>query len=191
MKTCTTCKKSKKTTAFQKDAQTSDGLCVYCKPCRAEKLRQRTPHRRAVDLKNMREWRQNNAAEVRAKKATTYADNAEKVKASVYEYRRNNKAKIKIASRLRYLETKVAMRPTRAQNAASRKKRTPKWLTDTDRKAMISIYETCAMLTKTTGTKHEVDHILPLQGEYVSGFHVPANLQILTQFENRSKGNRV
>lgn len=139
----------------------------------------------------MKQWRADNAEEVKAKKAETYAANADEVKAKVLAYRQNNKAKIKIASRLRYLETKVAMRPARAQNAASRKKRTPKWLTDTDRKTMIEIYEKCAYLTKTTGVKHEVDHILPLQGEYVSGLHVPANLQVLTQFENRSKGNRV
>ena len=37
----------------------------------------------------------------------------------------------------------------------------------------------------------EVDHILPLQEETISGLHVLDNLQYLSMPENRAKGNKI
>jgi len=37
---------------------------------------------------------------------------------------------------------------------------------------------------------YEVDHIYPLQSKWMCGLHCEANLQILTESQNASKGNR-
>ena len=70
---------------------------------------------------------------------------------------------------------RVSMRRKLAKQA------TPPYLTKDD---FIAIYKQAVELNLT------VDHIVPLKHPLVCGLHVPWNLQLLTQSENSSKGNR-
>ena len=67
-----------------------------------------------------------------------------------------------------------------AKRRTAKLQRTPKYA---DLKAIKQFYINCP-------DGYEVDHIIPLQGKNVSGFHILENLQYLTEFENRSKGNK-
>ena len=62
---------------------------------------------------------------------------------------------------------------------AARRKRVPAWA---DRIAIQKFYRACPK-------GYEVDHVIPLQGENVSGLHVLENLQYLTRKDNRRKSN--
>lgn len=77
-----------------------------------------------------------------------------------------------------------------AKRRSAKLLRTPLWLCEQQLLEIMQYYELAAHITKETNIRHEVDHIIPLQGKNVSGLHVPWNLQIITEIENCSKGNR-
>lgn len=52
-----------------------------------------------------------------------------------------------------------------------------------------AIYAECRCISDATGIVHHVDHIIPLQHPLVCGLHCAANLQIITEEENRRKHN--
>lgn len=74
---------------------------------------------------------------------------------------------------------------------AAKKKRVPKWLTKEQHRENETIYKECADLQQyfDPNDSLQVDHIIPFQGENVSGLHVPCNLQILPRGLNVRKGN--
>jgi hypothetical protein len=66
---------------------------------------------------------------------------------------------------------------------------TPIWLTAIHKAQIQEMYDVAIAKTMQIGIKHDVDHIVPLLHDLVSGLHVPWNLQILTASENRQKSN--
>lgn len=77
-----------------------------------------------------------------------------------------------------------------ASTRAKRLKRNPKWLKDYFVEEIKEFYKLAKALEEFTGIKHEVDHIIPLQGKLVSGLHVPWNLRVITKDENNKKRNK-
>lgn len=68
---------------------------------------------------------------------------------------------------------------------------TPPWLTRKQKAEIRQLYQIAITMSKTTGERYVVDHIVPLQGEDVCGLHVPWNLRVTTQEENLKKSNKV
>jgi hypothetical protein len=77
-----------------------------------------------------------------------------------------------------------------ARKRATKLKRIPCWLTDSDFKEIKQIYLNAKEQSDKEGKKYHVDHIIPLRGKYVSGLHVPSNLRILLAEENLVKSNK-
>lgn len=61
---------------------------------------------------------------------------------------------------------------------------TPRWA---DHEAIDAFYVEARQLSARTGVKHEVVHIIPLQGRNVCGLHVPWNLRVVTKTDNAKK----
>jgi hypothetical protein len=98
-----------------------------------------------------------------------YQENKEKEGAANAEWSKNNLHK---------------KREYRAKRRAIILKATPLWANHTEIKNM---YAEADFLSKVTGIKYEVDHIIPLQGKNVCGFHAHNNLQIIKMSDNRKK----
>ena len=71
------------------------------------------------------------------------------------------------------------------------RKATPPWLTDDQKLLMRKLYLQAIELTKITGERYVVDHIVPLINDSVCGLHVPWNLRVITQDENLKKSNKL
>ena len=55
---------------------------------------------------------------------------------------------------------------------------------------ILKLFKLSQKKTKETGRKYHVDHIVPLQGRLVTGFHVFGNLRVILAHTNNVKKNR-
>lgn len=116
-------------------------------------------------------------------------NNNEKVRLADNNWKKRNKQsldKYKAAWSKNNLDKRAA---TSAKRRSAKLKRTPPWLTQEHLQQIESIYALAKQLTIDTGIEHHVDHIVPLQGKFVSGLHVPWNLRAIPATENCSKSN--
>ena len=77
-----------------------------------------------------------------------------------------------------------------AKYNAAKLRRIPSWSNEADLKAIKKIYARCKRINKLTGVEHQVDHVMPLQGENISGLHHSTNLAIIPAALNASKNNK-
>ena len=117
-----------------------------------------------------------------------YEKNKETVKAranarskdEINQYRKTHKEK-----NPEYYKALTSVRKRRHRDA------TPKWITTGHKLAMRQLYLQAMELTKITGERYVVDHIVPLISDAVCGLHVPWNLRVITQDENLRKSNKL
>lgn len=145
------------------------------------------------------------AAAVKESKRRYRETHREKLKASGAKYREENREKISEYGAARYRKIKdshnEAMKLWRQENLdkmcayqakrrATELERTPKWLSQEQLEEIQEWYHAARELSKIFPWKLHVDHIVPLAGNSVSGFHVPWNLQLLPATANLSKSNK-
>lgn len=117
-----------------------------------------------------------------------YQKNKEAVKA-----RANARPKVEVTQYKRahkernpeYYKSLTSVRKRRHRDA------TPKWITKEQKLAMRQLYLQAIELTRLTGERYVVDHIVPLISDEVCGLHVPWNLRVITQEENLRKSNKL
>jgi hypothetical protein len=163
MKRCRICNTHKPPSDFNIRASNKDRLDTRCKACQCQ---------------STKDWQNKNRERFKASIRARYAKNKERHKEVYSRYKQNNPTRFasiicNIASRYR----------------AKKKSAQPAWLT-TNHLNQIKLFYDCSAYCSSLGqVKFHVDHIIPLQGELVSGLHVPWNLQVLSESENTAKSN--
>jgi hypothetical protein len=113
-----------------------------------------------------------------------------KLKEKNTKYYLENKARLRQQQKA-YRKANLAMFLAKDnKRRASKINACPFWLTKEDKKEIESFYALAKKLELETGLKYHVDHIVPLQGKFVCGLHVPWNLQVILATENMAKSNK-
>lgn len=169
------------------------GTCIECRRLREKHRYHSNPEE---TKRKIAEKYQKNAEKLKEKRRGWYAKHREKEKAIAKvrsaEWRANNpnhvgstKAKKKWKQ-----ENPHKVRADTVKRRIAKMKRTPAWLTEDDFWLIEQAYELAALRTKMFGFSWHVDHVIPLQGDIVSGLHVPTNLQVIPWMQNISKANK-
>ena len=116
--------------------------------------------------------------------------NKEKLRANAKAHHEANKEKRKAQKKAWEQANKDKRSAISANRRSAKLNRTPSWLTKEDLGKIKEFYKEAQRLREETGEEWHVDHIIPLQGENISGLHVLDNLQIIRATENLSKQNR-
>ena len=162
MLVCSKCKLEKPKDSFYKNSRNKSGRYSSCKNC-------------------CKKWSKENKDHLYKYKKQYKTKYQDKYKKYHQEYYQNNKDK-KILAGKKYKSSdkgKATLAALSAKYRANKRNRTPKWA---NLELIKKIYSNCPK-------GYHVDHIIPLNGEIVSGLHVQNNLQYLTASENIKKSN--
>lgn len=182
MKICNQCEADKPISDFYTNGKC--GTHPKCKDC---------------TKKNIRESRAANPDKYREYEKLKHSNNPSVKKASIRRYYIKNRESRIAAEKARYIKNseyikqrcrdyrKANMDKVYAHNGSRRqaeKTARPIWA---DLNEIAKLYEWSDFITKETGIRHHVDHIIPLKGKTVCGLHIHPNMQVIPATENLRK----
>ncbi len=161
-KICKGCNLNLSFTQFNKHSTTKDGLRSKCINCR------RIEHIT---------YRQNNPEKMKDydKRKLKRPISREKRRVRDRKYREKHRE---------YLNSYFSMRRGMERQA------TPLWLNKEEILEISELFIICKMFKIYTGEEYHVDHIVPINNKKVCGLHVPWNLTVISEKENKSKSNK-
>lgn len=187
----TTCKQGH----INAERYTSGADCTICKSLKkrseGEKLH-RIELESSLEAKNRNkkkcgEFYQNNKEYFEQHNREYYQSKKEEILETNRKYHKINRVIILERKRKWGQENPDKVAANAAWKRAMKLQRTPPW---SDKSLIEPFYTLARKLTKETGIEYHVDHILPLQGELISGLHIHTNLRVIPAFENLSKHNK-
>lgn len=184
----------------RKEAQDSGAKYYFTgEPCKHGHIAPRKTKGSCVECLKV-EWEKANTTRAEYFREYNKSDAGQKAKRKYYEANKENviaRAQARTdEDKRRYKKNHKISNPDMYKEMTSLRRRrfrdaTPKWLTDVQKMEIRLKYRLAIELSRATGERHAVDHIIPLHGETVCGLHVPWNLQVLTQKDNLLKYNKL
>lgn len=168
LKTCAKCRVVKPFAEFHKRVASGDQLAHKCKSC----VNHDSSAWRDLNPEAHGQWYEQNKDYKAEYFLRWRSEHIEAEKARIAKWAKDNPHKVNALGVKRH---------------AAKLHATPTWA---NQGAVEAFYAEAARLTKATGIRHEVDHIVPLQGKIVRGLHWEGNLQVLPKTQNISKSNR-
>lgn len=169
------------------------GACVECAKETLRAIRHANPERtKAQRRKDMVKLlaKPEAAQKKRERDAQYRKENRDRCKAVIIAWSAKNPEKVKLYASRTKASNKGKVNAHTVKRRLAKINRTPKWLTQDDHWMIEQAYEIAALRTKLFGFSWHVDHIIPLQGEVVSGLHTPYNLQVIPGADNVRKANK-
>lgn len=178
IKTCIKCNISKNIELFT--AHSPGRIKNSCKSCEVDRVRAWTEHNQAKRNSYKKAYYQRNKEKLKAVSRQNYYKNHE------LQLEKNKIARQKVPKEKRreYTRQYKKRHPSKV-NASTQlyRSKKQKYVFQTFKLELKLIYKDCPI-------NMEVDHIIPLRNDLVSGLHVPWNLQYLSPLENKVKGSK-
>lgn len=175
MKHCPKCNQEKPFEAFYASSTHKSGYASWCKECESERNRLKSKKYRDSRLAKSKQWRDENKDKQEIATKTWRENNPDRTAAMYRDWAERNRDKVNAKWMKR---------------EASKKNRTPAWLTESDWLQIQCRYQVAAMYNREGLERWDVDHTIPLYGKKVSGLHVPNNLRVIKSDENKRKANK-
>lgn len=145
---------------------------------------------KAKAYQRVKDWRVANPEKWKEQNKRYAKKHPELLVAKTIKWRKANPERAAELSRKCRLKHKARVVANKAKYRANKRNKTPIWV-DKDHLWLIKqAYELAILRTKQFGFAWHVDHVIPLNGQAVSGLHVIENLQVIPAAQNLLKNNK-
>lgn len=143
-----------------------------------------------------RVYRQANTEKIKVRDKKRYEENRDAILEQKQQYHMANRDAILAQKKVYAKNNPEKLRNNQAKRRASKRRATPPWYNADHHTAIEQLFVEALQLTKATGIKHHVDHVIPLtakarvNGKYIQiacGLHVPWNLKPMPGQDNCRK----
>jgi len=148
----------------------------YCKPCLVEYSHNRYEQNKEKIKARQNAYTEKNREQIRITNAKWKQKNLLLARNLTAKWKKLNPGKVNAKSKERRLAVKNAI---------------PKWVGKDELWLIEEAYNLCQLRSRMLKIQFHVDHIVPILGKNVCGFHSPDNLQVIPAIENWRKGNRL